>query len=119
MDLFIDCEWSEDKQLISMALVPYSGATSFYKAVTCDNPGEWQAEHVIPVLDVEPVDYALPVIKVYLPQYAEAAEVLRILDKLSTMFNRDDCRSCFVTKLYLSYRFSAEHRMFTDTDTFG
>lgn len=52
MRLFIDCEWNEfGGDLISMALVPESMRyTYFYAVLPCLHPGEWVAEHVIPVM---------------------------------------------------------------------
>jgi len=55
MRLFLDCEFNEFQgALISMALVAEDGR-EFYEAVPCDNPGSWVAQHVIPILQIEPV----------------------------------------------------------------
>jgi hypothetical protein len=50
MRLFIDCEFNEFKgELISMAVVSEDGR-EWYEVLPCDKPGEWVAQHVIPVL---------------------------------------------------------------------
>lgn len=55
MRLFIDCEFNEFKgDLISMALVSEDGK-EFYEVVPCDNPGNWVNQHVMPILNQEPV----------------------------------------------------------------
>lgn len=56
MKLFIDCEWNDYKgDLISMALVPESGnIPPFYQALSCENPTEWVAKNVLPVLQAQP-----------------------------------------------------------------
>jgi len=55
MNLFIDCEWNDwCGDLISMALVPEEGEV-FYESLGCFNPSPWVAEHVVPVINKEPV----------------------------------------------------------------
>lgn len=57
MRLFLDCEFNEYKgELISMALVAEDGR-EWYEVVPCDSPGNWVAEHVMPILLKEPVPY--------------------------------------------------------------
>tara|TARA_R110000824_G_scaffold127250_3_gene287291 strand:+ start:1515 stop:1961 length:447 start_codon:yes stop_codon:yes gene_type:complete len=58
MRYFLDTEFNGfGGELISIALVPEDdGLAPFYAAVECRNPTSWVAEHIIPVLDVEPVD---------------------------------------------------------------
>lgn len=59
MNIFIDCEFNEFKgNLISMALVADDGQ-EFYEALPCDNPGRWVAEHVMPIINQEPVPMAV------------------------------------------------------------
>lgn len=55
MNLFIDCEWNDwGGELISMALVPEDGYV-FYESLGCENPSPWVAEHVVPVINKEPI----------------------------------------------------------------
>jgi hypothetical protein len=50
MRLFIDCEFNGLKgELISMALVSEDGR-EWYEVLPCDNPVDWVAENVIPIL---------------------------------------------------------------------
>jgi hypothetical protein len=56
MNIFIDCEWNEfGGELISMALCAETGE-EFYEVLPCDEPGEWVAKNVIPILDKAPID---------------------------------------------------------------
>ncbi|WP_321324784.1 hypothetical protein [uncultured Parasphingorhabdus sp.] len=57
MRYFLDTEFNGFcGDLISIALVPEEkGRAAFYAAVECTNPTQWVVEHVIPVLDIEPV----------------------------------------------------------------
>jgi hypothetical protein len=58
MRLFLDTEFNEFKgPLISMALFPESGLP-FYESLGCENPGPWVAEHVMPIINREPVTLA-------------------------------------------------------------
>jgi hypothetical protein len=53
--IFIDTEFNEFQgDLISMALVTESGY-EFYEVLECKNPGPWVTEHVMPILEKEPV----------------------------------------------------------------
>jgi hypothetical protein len=55
MNLYIDCEWNDFKgALISMALVAEDGA-EWYESIGCSVPTEWVKEHVMPVIQKEPV----------------------------------------------------------------
>ncbi len=55
MKLFIDCEWNDYKgDLISMALVSQDG-NEFYEVLECIDPTEWVKNHVMNVLEKEPV----------------------------------------------------------------
>lgn len=55
MNIFIDCEWNGfGGDLISVALVAENGA-EFYECLHCDNPVEWVAQNVIPILGKPPV----------------------------------------------------------------
>ena len=59
MNIWIDCEFNEFKgELISMALVDEEGR-EFYESVGCENPGAWVAEHVMPIIGIEPVPLQL------------------------------------------------------------
>lgn len=59
MNIYIDCEFNEFRgALISMALVAEDGR-ELYQVVHCDNPGPWVAEHVMPILNAEPVPYRI------------------------------------------------------------
>lgn len=50
MRLFLDCEFNGFKgQLISMALVSDDGH-EWYEVLHCQNPVDWVAEHVMPIL---------------------------------------------------------------------
>lgn len=57
MRYFLDTEFNGFcGDLISIALVPEDdGHAPFYAAIACQDPTPWVAEHIIPVLDVEPV----------------------------------------------------------------
>jgi hypothetical protein len=55
MRIWIDTEFNEFKgDLISMALVAEDGQ-EFYEVLPCANPGSWVAEHVMPILNKEPI----------------------------------------------------------------
>jgi hypothetical protein len=57
MKLFLDCEFNEFKgELISMALVAEDGQ-EFYEVLACPSPGPWVKEHVIPILNRNPVTF--------------------------------------------------------------
>ena len=58
MRYFLDTEFNGfGGELISIALVPEDdGLAPFYGAVACQSPTPWVVEHIIPVLDVEPVE---------------------------------------------------------------
>lgn len=59
MRLFIDCEFNEFQgDLISMALVDENGR-EWYEVVPCDNPGQWVAANVMPILGRAPVSVRL------------------------------------------------------------
>lgn len=54
MRLFVDCEWNNfGGELISMALVSECGQ-EWYRSLGCANPHPWVAEHVMPVISIEP-----------------------------------------------------------------
>ena len=57
MRYFIDAEFNGfGGQLISLALVPEDGETApFYEVLVCTNPHSWVIEHVIPVLQKQPI----------------------------------------------------------------
>lgn len=56
MRIWIDTEFNEFRgDLISMALVSEDGC-EWYRALHCHSPGPWVAEHVIPVIGIEPVN---------------------------------------------------------------
>lgn len=58
MKIWIDTEFNEFRgALISMALIDEDGL-EFYCSVGCDNPGAWVAQHVIPIIGIEPVSMA-------------------------------------------------------------
>ena len=58
MKLYIDVEFNSYKgNLISIALVSTDGSY-FYESLGCDNPDPWVAEHVMPVIGIEPKDKA-------------------------------------------------------------
>ncbi|NRB38110.1 MAG: hypothetical protein HRU20_06530 [Pseudomonadales bacterium] len=55
MDIYIDCEWNSfGGELISMALVADNGK-EFYEVLNCENPVEWVAENVMPILNKSPI----------------------------------------------------------------
>lgn len=55
MRVWIDTEFNEYKgALISMALVAEDGR-EWYEVTHCKNPGDWVAEHVIPILGKTPI----------------------------------------------------------------
>ncbi len=60
MRYFLDTEFNGFcGDLISIALVPEDdGHAPFYAAIACQDPTPWVAEHIIPVLDVEPVTHS-------------------------------------------------------------
>ena len=54
--VYIDTEFNEFKgDLISLALVAETGE-EFYEVLECKNPGPWVAEHVMPILEKDPID---------------------------------------------------------------
>lgn len=57
MRYFLDAEFNGfGGQLISLALVPEDpGAAPFYETLPCPDPEPWTAEHVMPVLQREPI----------------------------------------------------------------
>jgi hypothetical protein len=56
MKLFLDCEFNGFKgDLISMALVAEDGR-EWYEVLPCNDPCEWVAEHVMPILDKSPLE---------------------------------------------------------------
>jgi hypothetical protein len=55
MRIWIDCEFNEYKgDLISMALVAEDGR-EWYASLGCENPGPWVAEHVMPIIGIDPI----------------------------------------------------------------
>lgn len=53
MKLYIDCEFNGfGGELISMALVSESGH-EWYEVLPCEQPVDWVAEHVMPILNKE------------------------------------------------------------------
>lgn len=55
MRLFLDCEFNGFKgELISMAIVAEDGR-EWYEVLYCENPVQWVAENVIPILNREPL----------------------------------------------------------------
>lgn len=55
MRIWIDTEFNEFKgDLISMALVAEDGR-EWYEVTYCEKPGPWVAQHVMPILNQEPV----------------------------------------------------------------
>jgi hypothetical protein len=57
MRYFMDTEYNGfGGQLISLALVPEDEkAVPFYEALACTNPNSWVIDHVVPVLQKQPV----------------------------------------------------------------
>ena len=57
MHYFLDAEFNGFQgQLISLALVPEADhAVTFYAALDCDVPTKWVLDHVLPVLQTDPV----------------------------------------------------------------
>lgn len=57
MRLFLDTEFNEFKgPLISMALFPEDrNRAPFYESLGCDNPGPWVADHVMPIINKDPI----------------------------------------------------------------
>lgn len=57
MRYFLDAEYNGfGGELISLALVPEDDSLpAFYEAVECAAPTPWVAEHVLPVLQIQPV----------------------------------------------------------------
>ncbi|UZK65211.1 hypothetical protein [Sphingomonas sp. M1-B02] len=60
MRYFLDTEFNGfGGALIALALVPEEpDAPHFYEALECPDPTPWVAEHVLPVLAVEPIEAA-------------------------------------------------------------
>jgi hypothetical protein len=55
MKFYVDCEFNEFRgELISMALACEDG-TAWYEVLPCMCPGPWVAQHVMPVLNQEPL----------------------------------------------------------------
>ena len=57
MRYFLDVEFNGfGGEMISLALVPEAeDASPFYEAVACDQPTPWVAQHVLPVLQTNPI----------------------------------------------------------------
>ncbi|NRD89330.1 hypothetical protein C8024_07560 [Sphingopyxis sp. BSNA05] len=57
MRYFLDTEFNGFcGDLISIALVPEDdGRAPFYAAIECSSPTPWVVEHIMPVLDIEPM----------------------------------------------------------------
>lgn len=52
--MWIDCEFNSfEGELISLALVAEDGS-EFYSSLGCDEPHPWVAEHVMPIIGIEP-----------------------------------------------------------------
>lgn len=71
MNLYIDTEFNEFcGALISMALVSECGR-EFYEVLHCAEPGQWVAEHVMPILGKSPVNtiFFKAKLKVFLGQF--------------------------------------------------
>lgn len=59
MRIWIDCEFNEFRgELISLALVSESG-DEWYEVLPCARPGNWVAQHVMPILGREPISPSL------------------------------------------------------------
>jgi hypothetical protein len=59
MRIWIDTEFNEFKgDLISMALVAEDGR-EWYQVTYCVYPGAWVAQHVMPILNKEPIERTL------------------------------------------------------------
>lgn len=57
---FIDTEFNEfGGELISLAIVPLHGDQHFYEVLSCDAPGPWVAQHVMPILNKPAISKAL------------------------------------------------------------
>ncbi len=55
MNLYIDTEFNEfGGDLISMGIVS-AAEDIFYRVLPCENPKEWVKQHVMPVLNAEPI----------------------------------------------------------------
>jgi hypothetical protein len=55
MRIWIDTEFNEFKgDLISMALVAEDGQ-EWYEVTYCENPGQWVAQNVMPILNKDPI----------------------------------------------------------------
>lgn len=58
-NIYIDTEFNSfGGELISLALVAETGE-EFYEALECKNPHPWVAEHIIPILNKEPISKEL------------------------------------------------------------
>jgi hypothetical protein len=58
-NLYIDTEFNDFRgELISMAIVSERG-DEFYEVLECKEPSPWVAEHVMPILEKDPVDMDL------------------------------------------------------------
>jgi hypothetical protein len=65
MKIYIDTEFNEFKgDLISMALVAEDGS-EFYEVLSCENPGDWVAKNVMPILNKDPVPEHIFKMKLY------------------------------------------------------
>lgn len=57
MRYYLDAEFNGfGGPLIALALAPEDGGTPFYAALECPEPTPWVAAHVLPVLNIAPVD---------------------------------------------------------------
>lgn len=75
--VYIDCEFNEfHGALISMALVSECGK-EFYQVLHCADPGPWVREHVMPVLNAEPVPR--PIFERRLGQYLMQFDAVHVV----------------------------------------
>ena len=75
--LYIDCEFNGFQgELISMALVAETGE-EFYEVLQCSTPVTWVADHVMPILNKEPVN--LGVFKEKLSGFLEQFEKITVI----------------------------------------
>lgn len=57
MRYYLDAEFNGfGGQLIALALAPEDGGPPFYAALDCRKPTPWVTAHVLPVLNITPVD---------------------------------------------------------------
>lgn len=78
MRAFIDCEFNGSHgELISMGIISEDGVRVFYEVVEHGTPNEWVQEHVLPILNKQPI--SLPAFKEKLKKFLDCLPKLTLI----------------------------------------